>query len=80
MRRSGISLWNRNDIPVSAQKAKQVYGVEIIPQAIEDDRKNAQINGIENAKFYKLEKQKRFCRDIMRIMPRHIRDYRPTLT
>ena len=35
-----------------AQKAKQVYGVEIIPQAIEDARKNAQINGIENAKFY----------------------------
>jgi 23S rRNA (uracil1939-C5)-methyltransferase len=35
-----------------AQNAKQVYGVEIIPQAIEDARKNAQINGIENAKFY----------------------------
>ena len=51
-----------------AQKAKQVYGVEIIPQAIEDARKNAQINGIENAKFY-VGKQKRFCRDIMRIMP-----------
>ena len=26
--------------------------MEIIPQAIEDARKNAQINGIENAKFY----------------------------
>lgn len=35
-----------------AQKAKEVYGVEIIPQAIEDARRNARINGIENAKFY----------------------------
>ena len=33
-------------------RAKQVYGVEIIPQAIEDARKNADINGIENAEFY----------------------------
>lgn len=35
-----------------ARKAKQVYGVEIVPQAIEDAQKNAQINGIDNAKFY----------------------------
>lgn len=35
-----------------AQKAKYVYGVEIIPQAIEDARKNAEINGISNVKFY----------------------------
>lgn len=35
-----------------AQKAKQVYGVEIIPQAIEDAKNNARINGIENAEFY----------------------------
>lgn len=35
-----------------AQKAKQVYGVEIIPQAIEDARANASLNGIANAKFY----------------------------
>ena len=35
-----------------AKKAKQVYGVEIVPQAIEDARVNAQINGITNAKFY----------------------------
>lgn len=35
-----------------AQKAKQVYGVEIIPQAIEDARKNAEINHIHNARFY----------------------------
>lgn len=35
-----------------AQKAKHVYGVEIVPQAIEDAKKNAQINGIDNARFY----------------------------
>lgn len=35
-----------------AQKAKQVYGVEIVPQAIEDAKNNARINGIENAEFY----------------------------
>lgn len=35
-----------------AQKAKMVYGVEIIPQAIEDAERNAGINGIENAQFY----------------------------
>ena len=35
-----------------AQKAKKVYGVEIIPQAIEDARNNAKINGIENAEFF----------------------------
>ncbi len=35
-----------------AQKAKQVYGVEIVPQAIEDARNNAEINGIGNAEFY----------------------------
>ncbi|MBA4697991.1 MAG: 23S rRNA (uracil(1939)-C(5))-methyltransferase RlmD [Ruminococcus sp.] len=35
-----------------AQKAKKVYGVEIVPQAIEDAKNNAKINGIENAEFY----------------------------
>lgn len=35
-----------------AQKAKKVYGVEIIQQAIEDARNNAKINGIENAEFF----------------------------
>ncbi|MBO5460693.1 MAG: 23S rRNA (uracil(1939)-C(5))-methyltransferase RlmD [Ruminococcus sp.] len=35
-----------------AQKAKQVYGVEIVPQAIVDAKKNAQINDIKNAEFY----------------------------
>lgn len=35
-----------------AQKAKQVYGVEIIPQAIQDAKINAEINGIRNAEFF----------------------------
>lgn len=35
-----------------AQKAKQVYGVEIVPQAIEDAKNNARINNIDNVKFY----------------------------
>ena len=35
-----------------AQKAKQVYGVEIVPQAIEDAKNNAKINDITNAEFY----------------------------
>ena len=35
-----------------ARKAKQVYGVEIIPQAIDDAKNNAKINNIENAEFY----------------------------
>ena len=35
-----------------AQKAKKVYGVEIIPEAIEDARKNAELNRMENVEFF----------------------------
>ena len=35
-----------------ARHAKKVYGVEIIPEAIENARMNAERNGIENATFY----------------------------
>ena len=35
-----------------AQKAKMVYGVEVVPEAIEDARQNARQNGIENAAFF----------------------------
>lgn len=35
-----------------AGSAKKVYGVEIIPQAIEDAKANAQRNGIQNAEFF----------------------------
>ena len=34
------------------RKAKQVYGVEIVPQAIDDARENAKRNGITNAEFF----------------------------
>ena len=35
-----------------SQKAKQVYGVEIVPQAIEDAKNNAKLNEITNAEFF----------------------------
>ncbi|MBQ9609624.1 MAG: 23S rRNA (uracil(1939)-C(5))-methyltransferase RlmD [Lachnospiraceae bacterium] len=35
-----------------AQKAKKVYGVEIVPQAIDDAKKNALLNNLSNTEFY----------------------------
>lgn len=35
-----------------AKKARQVYGVEVVPQAIEDARENARMNQIGNVEFY----------------------------
>lgn len=35
-----------------AKRAKQVYGVEVVGQAVADARKNAARNNIENARFY----------------------------
>lgn len=35
-----------------AQKAAKVYGVEVIPEAIEDARRNAKLNQIDNVTFY----------------------------
>ena len=35
-----------------AKKAAKVYGVEIVPQAIEDAKNNAKINNIDNAEFF----------------------------
>ena len=35
-----------------AQKAKFVCGVEIVPQAIDNARENAKLNGIENVEFF----------------------------
>ena len=34
-----------------ARKAKRVYGVEIVPEAIEDAKRNAELNGIRNVEF-----------------------------
>ena len=35
-----------------ANKAKEVYGIEIVEQAIEDAKENCMINNITNAKYY----------------------------
>ncbi|EPZ38874.1 MULTISPECIES: 23S rRNA (uracil(1939)-C(5))-methyltransferase RlmD [Anoxybacillus] len=34
-----------------AKKAKKVYGVEVVPEAIADAKRNAQLNGITNVEF-----------------------------
>lgn len=36
----------------AAKYAKKVIGVEIVPQAIDDAKRNSKTNGIENAEFY----------------------------
>ena len=35
-----------------AKEAKKVYGVEIIPAAVEDAKRNATLNGFENTEFF----------------------------
>jgi 23S rRNA (uracil1939-C5)-methyltransferase len=35
-----------------ANEAKEVVGIDIVPQAIDDARENAKLNNIKNAKFY----------------------------
>ena len=35
-----------------AQKAKKVYGIEIVEEAIKDARRNAEINKLDNVEFY----------------------------
>ena len=35
-----------------AQKAKKVYGVEIVPDAVRDGSRNAKINGMKNVEFF----------------------------
>lgn len=54
---------NQNDVVIDAycgigsislflaQRAKKVYGVEIVPEAVKDARANAQLNGLENTEF-----------------------------
>ena len=36
---------------IASQYAKKAYGIEIIPEAIEDAKENAKLNGITNAEF-----------------------------
>lgn len=35
-----------------AQKAKKVYGVEVVPEAIQNAKENAELNAISNAEFF----------------------------
>lgn len=41
-----------------SEKAKKVYGIEIVPQAIEDAKENARINNIHNVEFFAGEVEK----------------------
>lgn len=45
-----------------ARHAKQVYGVEIVPAAIEDAKHNAKRNGIKNAKFVVGKAEEQFAK------------------
>ena len=53
-----------------AKNAAQVYGVEIVPQAIEDAKKNAKINGITNAEFFVGKSEE--------VLPKYYEDYAKT--
>ncbi|MBQ3904768.1 MAG: 23S rRNA (uracil(1939)-C(5))-methyltransferase RlmD [Eubacterium sp.] len=35
-----------------AEKAKQLFGIEIVPQAVENAKRNAALNGVENAEYF----------------------------
>jgi len=48
-----------------ASKAKKVVGVEAVPQAIEDARENAKMNGIDNTVFYDGDMAKVFTKDFI---------------
>ena len=61
-----------------AQKAKKVYGVEIVPAAIEDAKINAKMNNMDNTEFYvgkaeevipSLYKEQGICADVMVVDP-----------
>jgi 23S rRNA (uracil1939-C5)-methyltransferase len=42
----------------SSKNVKKLYGIETIPQAIEDAKENAKINNIENAEFFAADVEK----------------------
>ncbi|MDD7740534.1 MAG: 23S rRNA (uracil(1939)-C(5))-methyltransferase RlmD [Fusicatenibacter sp.] len=50
-----------------AGKAKKVYGVEIVPDAISDAKRNASLNGIDNAEF--------FVGKAEEVLPKYYADY-----
>ncbi|MCR5196626.1 MAG: 23S rRNA (uracil(1939)-C(5))-methyltransferase RlmD [Pseudobutyrivibrio sp.] len=44
-----------------AKRAGMVYGIEVVPQAIENAKANAKINGLDNARF--------FCGEVEKVLP-----------
>lgn len=50
-----------------AKQARKVYGVEIVPEAIENAKENARINGIENVEFV--------CGAAEEVVPGIVRNY-----
>ena len=42
----------------ASDKAKKVYGIEVVEQAIEDAKENAKLNNVTNAEFYTGEVEK----------------------
>ena len=56
-------------IPIWLSKdAKKVYGIEIVPSAVIDAKKNAQLNGVENCEFFEGD-----IKDVLPTLP-HIPD------
>ena len=41
-----------DDLAFSGEKGRKVYGVEIVPEAIADAGRNAEMNGTENVEFF----------------------------
>ena len=50
----------------ASKKAKRLYGIETIPQAIEDAKQNAEINHLDNAEF--------FVGDVEKALPEFIKE------
>ena len=50
----------------ASDSVKKIYGIETIPEAIEDAKENAQINNIENSEF--------FCGDVEEVLPELIKE------
>lgn len=50
----------------ASDKVKKIYGIETIPEAIEDAKENARINNIENSEFY--------SGDVERVLPELIKN------
>lgn len=50
----------------ASKNVKKLYGIETVPQAIEDAKENAKLNNIENAEF--------FVGDVEKALPKFIKD------